>query len=156
MLDQIIQQLNNDLVTDVGLNSSYADDKVENIQRTIPKTISTDTFIGFRARNGEVGDFEIGQKQPRHLRYFIEVWVLVKDLDFDNGFNRLMKIFKRTIKSIANNTKVLTLEYSDNNIKEKPYQMSIARFDFDTDMWNESQMAHIAVITLEIKTEFTC
>ncbi len=152
MIEQFIQKFNDELVNGVGLNSSYTDDKVENIQRRLPETVTTNTFIGIVAGSQKPVQYEIGQSLPKHFSYTIEIPVLVKDLDFDNGLNRLSKIVKRVIKCLTT-SKVLTLVYTDDTINEKPYHYSIENIEYESGSGKIN--AHLAVITVSIKTEFS-
>ena len=152
MIEQFIQKFNDELVKGVGLSSSYTEDKVENIQRRLPETVTTNTFIGIVAGDQRPLQFEIGQNLPRHFIYSIDFAILVKDTNFDDGLNRLSKIVKRVIKTLTT-SEVLTLTYTDDTINERPYHYSIEKISYESGPGKSN--AHLAVITVSIKTEFS-
>lgn len=154
MINLIIQQINTDLVKDVGLNSSYNDEKVESIQRSLPETIPTNTFIGIVAGPKVATNYEIGQRMPKFFVYQVNLAVLVKDFSLDDGINRLSRIEKRVLKSIAN-SKVLTLVYDEDTIRETPVKMVVSNIDYEFQEEEKGALAYLAIITLEITTEFT-
>ena len=151
MIDLIVQQLNTDLVADVGLNSSYTDDKIEDIQRRLPETVATNTFIGIVANQETPIQFEIGQNLASRWEYSVDLVIMIRDGDFDNGLNKLGKILKRVVKSLSS-SKVLTLQYTDGTIQERPEYMNIEKITFDNGSGNQVFL-HMSVITLSIRTE---
>ncbi len=150
MIDLIVQKLNDELVKNVGLNSPYTDDKIENIQRRLPDTVLTETFLGIVPSQEVPVDFEIGQRLATRWNYTLDLVLMVKDGDYDNGLNRLSKIVKRIIKSLST-SEVLTLSYNDSNISEVPYQMDIDKITYENGE-AKTVFLHMSVITLSIKT----
>lgn len=150
MIDLIVQKLNDELVKNVGLNSPYTDDKIENIQRRLPNTVLTETFLGIVPSQEVPVDFEIGQRLATRWNYTLDLVLMVKDGDYDNGLNRLSKIVKRIIKSLST-SEVLTLSYNDSNISEVPYQMDIDKITYENGE-AKTVFLHMSVITLSIKT----
>ena len=150
MIDLIVQKLNDELVKNVGLNSPYTDDKIENIQRRLPDTVLTETFLGIVPSQEVPIDFEIGQRLATRWNYTLDLVLMVKDGDYDNGLNRLSKIVKRIIKSLST-SEVLTLSYNDSNISEVPYQMDIDKITYENGE-AKTVFLHMSVITLSIKT----
>ena len=153
MIDLIVQKLNDELVKNVGLNSSYTEDKIENIQRRLPDTVLTETFLGIVPNQQAPVDFEIGQRLATRWNYTLDLVLMVKDGDYDNGLNRLSKIVKRIIKSLST-SEVLTLVYSDSNISEVPYRMDIDKITYENGE-AKTVFLHLSVITLSIKTNLT-
>lgn len=153
MIDLIINKIIDEIKAGMGENSDYEDDLVTNVQAELPKTITTETFIGVIPGGPmlPIGK-ELGQKLSTQNQYSVDVIIFVKDSSQANGIQRMTKLVNRFRKVLAE-SQLLTLQYTDGTIQESPYDFSLDKIEYDT-AGADKVFANGAVVGISVKTQF--
>lgn len=152
MIFKIIHQLQDDLIASVGPNSSYADDKVENIYIDIPKSPSDNIFIGIDAGHKIDSDYEIGKKIATIFTYSVNLVIAVNHSDVFAGKELLEKIEKRVIKSL-DSSNLTTLEETLDGMTERVLDFSLKTTNYLPGLYPDNNLIHHIMMTLEIRTQ---
>lgn len=155
MFYKIVETLQQQLNNDVGQNSAYTTDRIEFVDKKIPDDVTVNRMIAIAKRNKENGDYKIGQSPALTFTYTIDVVILTKHLNFEEGEKSLETIERRVIKSMADRTKSLySIEDTRDNITEQVLTVKLVRVDYDSGLWSDNNWAHIAILTYNIQTQF--
>jgi len=153
MIDNICNTIKSDLLRDVGLQSSYTDDRIESIQTRLPETVSVNKFIGIVPSDESPIQYEIGQQLPTIWIYNVNVVILIKDMDYASGLTRLAKVTRRVKKSFAKTSTLKQQSDTTDNMTETIVDYSITRVDFESGrMPSDKNFNHVAVMTVQVKT----
>ena len=151
MIFKLIHQLQDDLITSVGPNSSYSD-KVENIYIDVPKSPSDNIFIGMAGAQKVDSDYEIGKKIATIFTYSINLIIAVNHSDVFAGKELLEKIERRVIKSF-NTSNLTTLEDTTDDITERVLDFSLKTTNYQPNIYPDNNLIHHFIMTLEVRTQ---
>ena len=153
MLDNICTTIKNDLIKDVGVQSSYTDDRIEDVQTRLPETITVNKFIGIVPSDEFPIQYEIGQQLPTIWTYTVNVVILIKDMDYSAGLTRLTKVLRRVKKSFAKTSTLKQQSDTTDSMTETVVEYAIPRIDFESGkVSTDKNFNHVAVMTIEVKT----
>jgi len=155
MFYKIVETITNQLNNEVGPNSAYTDNRVEFIDKKIPDDVTVNRHISVVKRNKENGEYNIGQSPAFTFDYYIDVVLLTKHLNYDEGEKSLEKIERRVIKSLSNHmSDVFLVEDTTDNITEQVLRAQLVKVDYDSGLWQDNNWAHIAILNYKITTQF--
>ena len=152
MIFQIIHKIQDDLITAVGPNSSYGDNRVENIYIDVPKSPSDNIFIGIDAATKEDSDYEIGKKIATIFTYAINLVIAVNHSDVFAGKELLEKIEKRVLKSFDTST-LTSLEETLDDMTERVLDFKLKTTNYLPDTYPDNDLIHHIIMTLEVRTQ---
>ena len=152
MIFKIIHQLQDDLIVAVGPNSTYGDDKVQNIYIDVPKSPSDNIFIGIDAANKIDSEYEIGKKIATVFTYQVNMILAVNHSDVFAGKELLEKIERRVIKSF-NTSGLTTLEDTTDDIIERVLDFSLKTTNYLPNIYPDNNLIHHLMMTLEVRTQ---
>lgn len=153
MRSKIIQTLQSDLKSNVGLDSSYETLKVEEIQERIPKTIGTNIFIGIDIDSFGPLQEEIGGFIPVIYEYNVIIALLVKDGNIPQGQTNLDIIARRILKYLASGADKLNgTTITTDGVTECIQGFNLAGLSYTSGELKETEVGHIAVFDIKVKT----
>jgi hypothetical protein len=152
MIFKLVHQIQDDLITSVGPNSSYGDDKVENIYIDPPKSPSDNVFIGIQETNKIDSDYEIGKKIATVFTYSINLVIAVNHSDKFAAKELLEKIERRVIKSF-NTSNITTVSDTTDDIIERVLDFSLKTTNYNPGEYPDNNLIHHIIMTLEVRTQ---
>lgn len=151
MIFKLIHQLQDDLITSVGPNSSYSD-KVENVYIDVPSSPSDNIFIGIDGAEKVDSEYEIGKKIATVFTYSINLVVAVNHSDVFAGKELLEKIERRILKSL-NTSNLTTVSDTSDDIIERVLDFSLKTTNYQPGIYPDNKLIHHIIMTLEVRTQ---
>ena len=151
MIKPIIQKIYDEMITGVGPNSSYTDNKIENVYINLPATVSGNRFLAVEYGNKSAGDYEIGQGLAFTYTYDISIIIGVKHPDKLSALELLDTLEKRVLKQLSASN-VTSVEDTLDQITERVLTLKLSGAGYE-DLFKESDLAYGIRLNLQVQTQ---
>jgi len=149
MIFKLIHQVQDDLISAVGPNSSY-DDKVENVYLNAPDTPSDNRWIGIFGSSKVGSEREIGKNIATVFTYSINLVIAVNHSEEFAGQELLEKIEKRVLKSF-NTSNLTTVSETLDSMTERVLDFDIENVNYQPNLYKD--MVRHLTMTLSVRTQ---
>lgn len=112
------------MITGVGPNSSYTDNKIENIYINLPETITGKSFLSVEYGNKTSGEYQIGQKFSFHYTYNVDIIIGVKHSDRLSALELLDTLEKRVLATLTT-SQVDSITETESNVTERGMSLKL-------------------------------
>jgi len=151
MIYGIVNQIYNEMITGVGPNSGYADNKIENVYIDIPKTIVGNSFLSVGYGPKSAGRYVIGQKLSFNYTYTADIVIGIKHSSKLDALKLLDMLEKRVLK-VLNESSITSLEETFSSITEKVLTIKLVGANYE-DLFEDTDLMYGIRLNLEIETQ---